>query len=157
DVAGVPPNLPKPSRAACSSRSWGSKSLRRGRRERTPGRAGIRTFAAPMATGADKTQAAQGDAREQLKLRKLSAEVERAEQLARIAFFDAEKRKRDHEWEEAADEQAGVHAFWHEVNRDTVFDAVRELSNWSRSNERKPLVFEINSPGGEVIHGLALY
>jgi ATP-dependent Clp protease protease subunit len=95
--------------------------------------------------------------REQLEMRKLAAQATRYEQLARVAFFEAEASKREHEWNEASDEQSGVYAFWHDVTRESVFEAVRELAAWSRSNERKPLRFEINSPGGEVPHGLALY
>jgi len=50
-----------------------------------------------------------------------------------------------------------TYTFYDEVSEDSVKNCLAELSSWSRRFPAKPIILILNSPGGEVIAGLALF
>jgi ATP-dependent Clp endopeptidase proteolytic subunit ClpP len=75
--------------------------------------------------------------------RKAEVEATNAERLAALAAAD--------------DMQNGSYTFYQGVMDDTVRSAITDLNKLSRMNQKKPLFITINSPGGSVLAGLALY
>lgn len=85
-----------------------------------------------------------------LDLRTKQANAEKAE-------LDLEGARRKDALEKASDIENGEYQFCEGVNWDTVKAAIAELNKLSRRNPGKPLTVTLNSPGGSVIAGLALY
>ena len=100
----------------------------------------------------EKARNAKGhEARENaLKLRQLEAQV-------RAAELDVAKREREAEREKASHDEHMVYTLWDAVTTDTMKAAMTDLGRWSRRFPGKPLTLMLNSPGGAVVHGLALY
>lgn len=83
-------------------------------------------------------------------LRKLQLETERAR-----LELDALRR---HEREQAADHRAAhVYTFYSAVDADSVQQCMAELGRWSRRDPGAPITVIFNSPGGNVLDGLALF
>lgn len=90
-------------------------------------------------------------------IRKVTAEAERHE-------YEAERTRKDLDvWNASADE-ARIYHFFGAVDASNVMGAIDVIGNWSRRkinddryNNDKEFTIVFNSPGGSVIHGLALY
>ncbi len=85
-----------------------------------------------------------------VEVRKLSAEADRHE-------YEAVKSSKElAAWEASADEHRIYHYFGG-VDGSTAMSCIDVLGNWSRRAPEQDLTIVFNSPGGSVIHGLALY
>lgn len=95
--------------------------------------------------------------RGRLSLRRAEAELRKAEADAERAELDlADARRRD------ADSRAEAwrrlaYTFYDEVNDDSVRQAMSTLAAWSRRDPGAPITLVLNSPGGRVLDGLALF
>jgi len=108
----------------------------------------------------DKTPTAASDrAREEadLKLRLLRAQVADAEADAEKSQLDLEKARRERDVAMAEAQEALVYTFYDAVNGESVKTALAELGKWHRRFPGRPLTIILNSPGGSVIAGLALF
>jgi len=88
--------------------------------------------------------------KEQLELRKLRAEAERAELLL-------QRDLRKDEIAEASAEAHNTYTFYDEVNQESIKECLEEISSWVRQEPKCPITLILNSPGGSVVDGLALY
>jgi ATP-dependent Clp protease protease subunit len=82
-------------------------------------------------------------------------EIKRLERRTKELEADATVRRTEGELADAG--QALVYTFFAEVDEDSVREAVRELSAWSRRAPGRPIRLVLNSPGGSVLEGLALF
>jgi ATP-dependent Clp protease protease subunit len=96
--------------------------------------------------------------------RKAEAEIELAHAQQKKA--EAETRRFDQasqDWEEsnrnaiAGLDRHRIFRFLDEVNSTSVENTIEMLDFWSRRDKGQDITIEFNSPGGSVIHGLALY
>lgn len=89
----------------------------------------------------------------QASIRKLAAEAERHE-------YEARRTKKEmHAWDASADEHR-IYNFFGGVDSSNCAACMDVLGNWERQAEfgySKEFTIVFNSPGGAVIHGLALY
>lgn len=92
----------------------------------------------------------EADSKEALELRKLRAETERAE-----LRLERARQKADAEDAEASANL--IYTFYNEVNDESVKECIDELGTWSRQSPKEPITVILNSPGGNVVDGLALY
>lgn len=83
-------------------------------------------------------------------IRKLSAEAERHEYEA----YRSEKELKA--WDASADEHRIYH-FFGQVDANNTLSCIDVLGNWARRSRDQTITIVFNSPGGSVIHGLALY
>ncbi len=83
-------------------------------------------------------------------LRKWSADAHRAE----IELADARRRDADARAEAS---RGLVYTFYAEVCEESVRAAMHTMSIWSRREPGRPMTIVLNSPGGRVLDGLALY
>lgn len=91
---------------------------------------------------------------------KTIAETDKAIAEAAKARFELESLEFDREWRLARPENSGRDLelmFAEHVDTDTVHTAIFTLNVWSRRWPGAPITIVLNSPGGEVIAGLALY
>jgi ATP-dependent Clp endopeptidase proteolytic subunit ClpP len=89
--------------------------------------------------------------KKQVEIRKLTAEAERHELEARRA------RQESKVWDASADEHRIYH-FIGGVDASNTMAAQDVIGNWARrGGEGREFTVVFNSPGGSVIHGLALY
>ena len=103
-----------------------------------------RTKKTAVATDAHESE------KKSLELRKLFAETLRAELLLEKTLHERDASQ--------ADASANhIYTFWNEVNEDTVKECIAELSLWHRQSPKCPITIVLNSPGGSVVEGLALY
>ena len=95
--------------------------------------------------------------RERLSLVRAAAETRKALTDAAKADVElGEARRRDQD----ARAEAGrtlVYTFYAEVGEDSVRTAMQTLAAWSRRDPGAPITIVLNSPGGRVLDGLALY
>lgn len=86
-----------------------------------------------------------------------NAEAER--HLSVVALNRLEQAKLEQEQAVAGslDYRNGYMVYWGEITDEPVMQAMTALRRWSRLNQGKPLDFELNSPGGEIVAGLAFY
>lgn len=83
-------------------------------------------------------------------IRKLAAEAERHE-------YEATRSKRDlQQWDASADEHR-IYNFFGGVDAGNTAACMDVIGNWARQNPDDHFTLIFNSPGGSVIHGLALY
>ena len=88
--------------------------------------------------------------KDELELRRLEVELREKEiQVARM--------EREEEQTLASDESNLVYTFYDTVSEKSVKACIDTLSKWSRKSKGKPIKIILNSPGGNVIDGLALY
>lgn len=86
----------------------------------------------------------------EVEIRKITAEAQRHE-------YEAVKSHKELKaWEASADEHHIYH-FFGGVDSNTTMSCIDVLGNWSRRAPNQDLTIVFNSPGGSVIHGLALY
>jgi ATP-dependent protease ClpP protease subunit len=88
--------------------------------------------------------------KQQLELRKLRAEAERAELLL-------ERDKRTDEESAASAEAHNTYTFYDEVGPESIKECLEALSAMARQEPRCEITLILNSPGGGVVDGLALY
>ncbi|MDX6243297.1 MAG: ATP-dependent Clp protease, protease subunit [Frankiales bacterium] len=95
--------------------------------------------------------------RDRLSLIRAAAETRKAITDAAKADVElGEARRRDQD----ARAEAGrtlVYTFYAEVGEDSVRTAMQTLAAWSRRDPGAPITIVLNSPGGRVLDGLALY
>lgn len=95
--------------------------------------------------------------RDRLSLLKAAAETRKAITDAAKAEVElGEARRRDQD----ARAEAGrtlVYTFYAEVGEESVRTAMQTLAAWSRRDPGAPITLVLNSPGGRVLDGLALY
>lgn len=91
-------------------------------------------------------------------------EIELAKKRLEIAELDRQLyENRITDWQDRRKENlAGldknrVYRFMDEVGPRQVESAIEMMDYWSRRDPGEDIVFELNSPGGSVLHGLALY
>lgn len=111
------------------------------------------------------------DAEEQAHIRLMEAQRDLAEKQAEVVIeelaaqridlqrkelFLAREVRREIELSNAA-EHHRVYTFSGSVDGLSVERAIRTLSNWTRQDPTCDITFEVNSPGGNVFEGLALY
>jgi len=89
--------------------------------------------------------------------RKLAAEAMTAECHATAAALDLEKKKEAREVELASDRYAHLYRFTTQVSDKSVPDCINVLSAWARITPGCPIEIVFNSPGGNVIDGMALF
>lgn len=65
--------------------------------------------------------------------------------------------KRFEEKSSADADQHCVYTMYTDVNSNSVRDAIKDMSMWSRRDPGKDITIVLNSPGGSVFDGLALY
>ncbi|MDQ3756606.1 MAG: Clp protease ClpP [Actinomycetota bacterium] len=93
---------------------------------------------------------APSEERVRLEVRKLDLETQRAE--LEVASLRRQER------EQAADHRAAhVYTFYCAVDGDSVQQCMAELGRWSRRDPGAPITVIFNSPGGNVLDGLALF
>jgi ATP-dependent Clp endopeptidase proteolytic subunit ClpP len=86
-----------------------------------------------------------------------AAELRRVRAVAETAELDLAKKQREAARELASAEEHLTYTFYDGVNEDSVKTCLAEISKWSRRFPGKPMTIVLNSPGGSVIAGLALY
>lgn len=87
---------------------------------------------------------------EELLYRKLSAETLRSELLLNEAI-------RNEMHAEAESQSPFVYTFYDGVTSESVKECMAEIDEYARHNPGEPITIRLNSPGGFVIDGLALY
>lgn len=92
------------------------------------------------------------------------AEAQLATAKATLAAIDAtrgeislHRERRISDLEHTGDFGNHYIPFWGEVEEQSVRDFMLSLRRWSRLNPKQPLTIELNSPGGAIVVGLALF
>lgn len=93
---------------------------------------------------------------ESAEVRKMEAEAAQAELELERTRLEVEGMKEQRASDKEADKRAGVFTLETSVGSGTV-SLANEIRRWARANEGKTITLQINSPGGSVFHGLALY
>lgn len=95
--------------------------------------------------------------RERLLLRRAAAELRKwTADAARAELELADARRRDADARAEACREL-VYTFYDGVGEDSVRAAMSTLGAWSRREPGQPITLVLNSPGGRVLDGLALY
>jgi len=77
--------------------------------------------------------------------------------LARQATASAEALERDNADERASADEAKVFTFVAEIESCSVGECIETLGEWHRKEPGSPITLALNSPGGSVFDGLALF
>ena len=85
-----------------------------------------------------------------VEIRKLTAEAERHE-------YEASKTRKDLEAWNASSDEHRIYNYFGGVDAGSAISCMDVLGNWSRRQSNGEFTIIFNSPGGSVIHGLALY
>jgi ATP-dependent Clp protease protease subunit len=97
-------------------------------------------------------------AREELEQAKLQAEIAKLTAEARRWGFEAQRAQKEMEAWDAGSDEHRIYNYFGTVDAGGVHSAIDVIGNWTRRpTENKNLTVVLNSPGGSVIHGLALY
>jgi ATP-dependent Clp endopeptidase proteolytic subunit ClpP len=95
--------------------------------------------------------------RDRITLRRAAADLRKSVAEAAKAELDlADARRRDDDARADAT-RALVYTFYAEVNEDSARAAMQTLGVWSRREPGRPITVVLNSPGGRVLDGLALF
>ena len=86
-----------------------------------------------------------------------NAKLRTALALAESAELDLAKKRRDASREISGAEEHLTYTIWDGVTSDSMKACVVDLSRWSRRFPGQAMTLILNSPGGAVTHGLALY
>jgi len=91
----------------------------------------------------------------EIKISKLEEKASKLELKAK----EMELKERAHVYKAKAAhaDRHGRFFFFGSVNSSSVEDCIGELNWWHRQDNDKPFEIILNSPGGDVLHGLALY
>jgi ATP-dependent Clp endopeptidase proteolytic subunit ClpP len=108
-----------------------------------------------VATGTLDLKKRRRDERNAAENSKLDLRTKRA--AAEKAEVETKNAKRLAALAEADDMMNGCYTFYQGVMDDSVRPALQDLNKLSRLNPGKPLTITLNSPGGSVLAGLALY
>ncbi len=93
-------------------------------------------------------------------------DLEKLNLVAEMKKFDAERRvaeesaiynARNNRNNSAHSDDARIYTFYDQVKAVNVTKCMAELSNWSRRDPGKDIKIVLNSPGGAVLDGLAMY
>jgi len=95
--------------------------------------------------------------RTRVETRKVSAEADAADAMAKIARIELGRRERLEEEEKAQDECYHVFRFRGEINFSAVGECIAKLAEWSRTAPGCAIELVITSGGGEVVAGMALF
>lgn len=88
---------------------------------------------------------------------KLTAETNKALAEARLANAEADFKELEVSRLRATSAEHNVFTFYADVDDTSVYNSLNSLSTWSRRHPGEDLHIVLNSPGGSVIAGLALY
>ncbi|MBU6453970.1 MAG: Clp protease ClpP [Cyanobacteria bacterium REEB67] len=86
-----------------------------------------------------------------------AADLRRLQAVAATAELDLAKKRRDAARELAAADEALNYTFYDGVSDESIKPALAELGKWSRRCPGQPITITLNSGGGSVIAGLALF
>lgn len=75
----------------------------------------------------------------------------------RTAEFDLAKKERDLARERASADENLTYTFYDGVTDESIKPSLAKLGEWNRRFPGKPITVIVNSPGGSVLAGLALY
>ncbi len=75
----------------------------------------------------------------------------------RSAQLDLEKKEREAAREKASADENLTYTFYDGVTDESIKPSLQKLGDWSRRFPGKPITVIVNSPGGSVLAGLALY
>lgn len=89
--------------------------------------------------------------------RKFKAEAELAEHDAALGLIQLKEAQHKRKVDLAGDEHHYVYRFNGGVAGTSVAACIKQLSTWHRINPKCDITLVLNSPGGEVIAGLALW
>ena len=92
-----------------------------------------------------------------LECRLKEAEIRKALAEADVAELEAKEKRREDRDHEASANQAKVYPFFGAVTGGTVQPCIATLGSWSRREPGCGITIVYNSPGGNVLDGLALY
>lgn len=92
-----------------------------------------------------------------LEARKLEVEIRKLDAEATKADAEAWEAVRKRGDQAASSNAHRTYHFVGEVREGSVKDCIQALDMWSRRDPGEPITLIINSPGGDVIDGLALY
>lgn len=84
-------------------------------------------------------------------------ELRRIEAQARMAELDFQTKERECAIANATADENLSYTFAEVVSEKSVKLCLETLGNWSRRHKDKPMELILNSPGGSVIYGLALF
>ena len=95
--------------------------------------------------------------KDRIAMRRSAAELKKTVAEASKAEIDlAEARRRDADARAEAG-RALVYTFYAEVSDESVRSAMQTLGTWARREPGRPMTVILNSPGGRVLDGLALF
>jgi len=77
--------------------------------------------------------------------------------LARKAGVEAEMAEFEWHRVKASKDEARIYSFLNPIVQETIYDCMEALGQWHREDPERPIQIVLNSPGGAVIQGLALY
>jgi len=106
---------------------------------------------------AEAVAALSAAAKNDAEARKMSAEALKAEYDAQCEAIHVQRLRELHKRELAEDSYHHVYQFLGRVSESSVATCVRELSFWNRDAPKCDIEIILNSPGGEVIAGMALF
>ncbi|KKM79032.1 hypothetical protein LCGC14_1353960 [marine sediment metagenome] len=108
-----------------------------------------------------KRALAKRDAAEALKFkaetRKENAEAAGLEVVAAITEIERDQARRKDKENLAADKHNFVYVFDDPVHATSVRVCIAQLTVWTRNNPKQDIEIIFNSPGGDVVEGMALY
>lgn len=90
-------------------------------------------------------------------IRRNEAEAEYFTQLTQKVSVETAELERYNRDIDASSEYARIYTFYDAVGGSSVKAAMKDLGIWSRRDPGEPLKIVFNSPGGNVVDGLALY
>lgn len=85
------------------------------------------------------------------------AEAKKAEAEASVYAIEADREEEKRNRELLADHHFHVYVFDSEVGPDSVKTCIKTLSQWARADKKCKIELQINSPGGAISSGFALY
>ena len=97
------------------------------------------------------------EAKNKAEASKFKAEARKADAEAEEAEIELEVRKEKREVEKTDNRYHFFYPFNDQVSSTSVKSCIDQLTKWMRLNSGEPIEIQFNSPGGDVIAGLALY
>jgi ATP-dependent Clp endopeptidase proteolytic subunit ClpP len=98
-----------------------------------------------------------GGLKDQAEREKLEAERDHLQAQAARLRLETEAIRREISDEMASDNRTHIYPFYTEINRTTVYKAAEVFSFWSRRDPGCDIELILNTPGGDVMDGLALF
>lgn len=88
---------------------------------------------------------------------RVDAEKEKLHQESKKLQWDAHREERQNRDKDSEKQYENIYTFSDKIEQATVKKAMEEMGMWTRRNPDMGLEVVLNSPGGEVLQGLALY